>query len=242
MFSPKPWILPGAMLSLVAGFASLGRWQLDRAEVNRAIEEGFVSAADQPLLNRPPADVAVDANRYRYIRLEGHFEGESQVLLDNMTRDGRVGYEVLTPFAVDGADRPVIVNRGWVESSLNRDELPDVTIADTAGTILGRIDRLPRAALRLGDSEVNAGRAVTVLSFPDFAELETALDRPLFHFQVLLDPAADHGFLRDWGPETGRADRNIAYAVQWFGLSLLALAIAVGIVVRRSRAQHPVPP
>ena len=241
MFSPKQTILPGALLLLAAGFASLGRWQLDRAEVNRAIDTGFDSAADQTILDRPVAEEAVDANRYRYIRLKGHFEADHQVLLDNMTRDGRVGYEVLTPFAVDGSDRLVVVNRGWVESSLNRNELPDVALADGPVTIRGRIDRLPRAALRLGDSEVHAGQAVTVLSFPDFADLETALDLALYRFQVLLDASASDGFLRDWGPDRTRADRNIAYAVQWFGLSLLALAIAIGVVIRRSRAERPAP-
>lgn len=241
MFSPKQTILPGALLLLAAGFGSLGRWQLDRAEVNRAIGASFDSAATQAILDGPVADEAVDANRYRYIRLKGHFEAERQVLLDNMTRDGRVGYEVLTPFAVDGSDRLVVVNRGWVESSLNRNELPDVALADGPVTIWGRIDRLPRAALRLGEAELHAGQAVTVLSFPDFADLEVALDLALYRFQVLLDASADDGFLRDWGPDTTLADRNIAYAVQWFGLSLLGLAIAVGVVIRRRRRDRSAP-
>jgi surfeit locus 1 family protein len=241
MFSPKLMILPGALLLLAAGFGSLGRWQLDRAEVNRAIDASFDSAANQTILDRPVADEALDANRYRYIRLRGHFEAERQVLLDNMTRDGRVGYEVLTPFAVDGSDRLVVVNRGWIESSLNRNELPDVALADGPVAIRGRIDRLPRAALRLGDAEAHAGQAVIVLSFPDFSDLEAALDRPLYRFQVLLDASADDGFLRDWGRDTALADRNIAYAVQWFGLSLLAVAIAVGVVIRRRRGERPAP-
>jgi cytochrome oxidase assembly protein ShyY1 len=76
---------------------------------------------------------------------------------------------------------------------------------------------------------------VTVLSFPDFAEIEVALGVEVLHFQLLLDPTAPHGFVREWEPATDRADRNIAYAVQWFGLALLALILAVGVAFKGRR-------
>jgi surfeit locus 1 family protein len=235
MFSPKSWIVPGALLLLAAGFVWLGRWQLDRAQVNRALEARFAEAANMPVLERAVPDEAVDEHRYRRIRLEGRFEPGRQVLLDNMTRNGLAGYEVLTPFSVKGSDRLVMVNRGWLASAPDRAELPDVALLDGARAIRGRIDRLPRAALSLGQDAASETGPVIVMSFPDFEEIEAALGRKLAHFQLLLDADEEDGFLRDWGPRTGLADRNIAYAVQWFGLSLVAFAIGVGSVVRRGR-------
>lgn len=235
MFSPKSWIVPGALLLLAAGFAWLGRWQLDRAEVNRALEARFADAATMPVLQRLVPDEAVDEHRYRRIRLEGRFEAGRQVLLDNVTRNGRAGYEVLTPFSIEGSDRLVMVNRGWLASAPDRAELPDVALLDGARVISGRIDRLPRAALSLGQDAAAEAGPVIVMSFPDFGEIEAALGRRLQHFQLLLDADEEDGFLRDWGPRTGLADRNIAYAAQWFGLSILALAIGVGSVARRRR-------
>lgn len=235
MFSPKSWILPGALLLLAVGFAWLGRWQLDRAEVNRALEARFAEAATMPVLERAVPDDAVDEHRYRRIRLKGHFDPGRQVLLDNMTRNGRAGYEVLTPFSVESADRLVMVNRGWLASALDRSELPEVALPAGERTISGRIDRLPRAALSLGQDAAAEAGPVMVMSFPDFGEIEAALGRKAQHFQLLLDADEEDGFLRDWGPRAGLADRNIAYAVQWFGLSLVAFAIGVGSVVRRRR-------
>jgi surfeit locus 1 family protein len=64
------------------------------------------------------------------------------------------------------------------------------------------------------------------------------LGRPLYPFAVLLDEAEAGGFLREWGPVTGRAERNIAYAVQWFALAALAMAIAIGVGFNGYRRQR----
>lgn len=234
----RSWLIPAALLLVSAGFLSLGRWQLDRAEVNRNIERSFSQADGMPALDLALSAVSVEELRYRRITLTGHYEPRVQILLDNMTRDGRAGYEVLTPFSVTdinpagdagGADPWVMVNRGWVPASYDRSELPDVALTPVKVRLHGRIDSLPRAGLDLGEPVVPAERSVVVLSYPDFDELETVLGRPLYRFQVLLDETQVDGFLRDWGPLTGRAERNTAYAVQWFALAALALAITIGL-------------
>ena len=92
-----------------------------------------------------------------------------------------------------------------------------------------------RAALEL-EAPANPGPGpVTVLSFPDFAAIEAVLGTEVLHFQLLLDPQERNGFVREWGPEPNRANRNIAYAVQWFGLALLALALAIGVALAGRR-------
>jgi len=223
------------LLLLSAGFVSLGRWQLERAEVNREIEERFDRAGGLSALDRPVGASDAETHRYRRMTLSGRYETDIQILLDNMMRDGRVGYEVLTPFAVDGLDRLLVVNRGWLPAASSRDELPDIALAGEATTLRGRIDRLPRAGLRLGGAAEPADRPVVVMSFPDFGDLETVLGRNLFSFQLLLDPDADAGYVRDWAAPRDLDDRNLAYAVQWFALAALAFVLAVGAAIRSHR-------
>jgi surfeit locus 1 family protein len=79
-----------------------------------------------------------------------------------------------------------------------------------------------------------------VLSFPDFDDIEAALGEEVHRFQLLLDPAAPEGYVRDWAPPADRADRNLAYAVQWFGLAALAFVIAVGAALRGLRRAREV--
>jgi len=227
------WAAVGALLLAALGFAALGRWQLERAEFHRAIVAAFESATLLPPLEQPVAEA--EAFRYRTIRLRGRYVPESQVLLDNMTSNGSAGYQVLTPFRVDGVGL-VLVNRGWLPASPDRSLLPDIGIA-AAGEIVvnGRVDRLPRAALELEAPASSTRAPVTVLSFPDFAAIEAVLGAPVHHFQLLLDAEAPEGFVREWSPQADRADRNIAYAVQWFGLALVALIIAAGMAVKGRR-------
>jgi surfeit locus 1 family protein len=224
------------LLLVCAGFGLLGRWQLERAEVNRNIEQQFAEFDALPALEAPLADVSVEQHRFRRITRAGHYRPEIQILLDNMTHDGVAGYQVLTPFVANGTDRLLLVNRGWVAASWDRSVLPDAGVAGLAASISGRIDRLPRAGLDLGASAAADG-PLRVLSFPTFDQIEAELGRPVHAFQLLLDPAETNGFERNWGPPEGRADRNIAYAVQWFALAVLALSIAIGAVVRCYRIQ-----
>lgn len=229
----KTWIAVGALLAAAAGFASLGRWQLERAEVNRAVEAGYADAAHEPVLERPVSGDTVEAARYRRIRLHGSYLTMRQILLDNMISHGRPGYEVLTPFEPAAGEALVLVNRGWVAASPDRRILPDVALAEADTTVSGRVDHLPRAALALGGAPPRAAQGpLVVLSFPSAAEVEAALGRQVYPFQVLLDPEAADGFERDWGPPENRATRNIAYAAQWFGLCALAAVIAAGIAIR----------
>jgi surfeit locus 1 family protein len=229
---------PGFLMALAAVivlggfFAWLGRWQLERAEVNRLHEARFGDAADLPVLHEPVGDAELDQMRFRRMRLSGRFESERQILLDNMTRNGAAGFEVLTPFAVAGDERIILVNRGWVGAAADRSELPEVAIASGPASVSGVIDRFPQAAIPLGQTP--SDQAVAVLSYPDIDELESALGREIHRYQLKLDASQANGFDRGWPMQQGRADRNIAYAVQWFGLSGLALIIAIGMVWRRA--------
>jgi surfeit locus 1 family protein len=245
MYYLRNWIVPVALLLVSAGFVSLGRWQLDRAEVNRHIEQTFVAADALEVLDLPLSSISVENHRYRHMRLTGHYEPTIQILLDNMTRDGRAGYEVLTPFVIDEASRDesagqrLLVNRGWVPAPWDRAELPNVSIEPRLATIEGRIDRLPRAGLDLNAPAPSEGQPVVVLSFPGYDDIEAALGRPVYAFQLLLSDDQPQGFSRSWAPETDRDDRNVAYAVQWLALAALALSIAIGIAINGYRKAGP---
>ena len=233
------WAAAGALLLAAVGFAALGRWQLQRAEYHRAVMTELDAVAALPTLEQPVSDA--EGFRFRAMRLRGRYVPESQVLLDNMTSHGVAGYQVLTPFRADGTGLAdgvalVLVNRGWLPASPDRSVLPDIALSGGAGIVVsGRVDRLPRAALNLDAPAAAKGRPVTVLSFPDFAAIEAVLGAQVHEFQLLLDPAAPEGFVREWVPPADRADRSIAYAVQWFGLALLALVLAIGVAVRGRR-------
>jgi surfeit locus 1 family protein len=233
----RRWLAVGLLGALAMLFAAAGRWQLERAAVYRTQDGAFDRGGAESALT-DPAGVAADPEglRYRRLRVEGRYVPAHQVLLDNMTHDGRVGYEVLTPFAPLDGSRWLLVNRGWVPAGPDRRELPDVELEPQRASVVGRIDRLPAAALALSSSVPAPHGASTVMSFPTVAELERVLGHRLFDYQLLLDPERDDGYVRDWRPVEGRAARSLSYAGQWFLLAIGAAGTAVVIAGRGRKA------
>ena len=221
------------LLALAGLFASLGFWQLGRAETSRAAIAQFANGAeDDALASLPPA--LDDDLRFRRVEIDGEYVVEPQFLLDNMLHEGAAGYHVLTALRVRGADELVLVNRGWVPAG-NRALLPDVAVGAGARTVTGRLERLPRPGMRLGEQAPDRRAAVVVLEYPTAAELEQRLGMPVFDYQVLLEPNVDDGYARDWKAPGMAPERHLGYAGQWWVLSLGALAAAVVIAVRAVR-------
>src|SRR5262245_30000219 len=184
------------LLALTALFASLGFWQLGRAETSRATIAQFASGTeDEPLASLPLT--LDDELRFRRVEIDGEYVAQPQFLLDNMLHEGAAGYHVLTALRVRGTDQRVLVNRGWVPSG-DRAVLPDVGVDAGARTVSGRLERLPRPGMRLGEQTLGPGDAVVVLEYPTAAELAQRLGAPVFDYELLLEPTADDGYVRDW--------------------------------------------
>ena len=222
------------LLALAALFAWAGAWQLGRAETSRAALAQFESGAEDEVLAGLPLTLDDDA-RFRRVEIDGEYVAQPQFLLDNMVHEGAAGFEVLTALRVPGTDEHVLVNRGWVPAG-DRRVLPDVAVDAGARTVTGRLERLPRPGMRLGDQASGRGDAVVVLQYPTAAELAQRLGAPVFDYEVLLEPSADDGYVRDWKAPGLAPERHLAYAGQWWVLSLGALAAAIAIVVTTVRA------
>jgi surfeit locus 1 family protein len=235
-----PWWAVALALLAAAGFAGLGRWQWQRAGEKRALATAFaagLAAEAAPLGDRSTAALP----RYAAVTVEGRYDAAHQFLLDNLMRDGQVGYEVLTPLQLDDG-RWLLVNRGWVPlPGQSRERLPVVGLPADAGPRLlaGRLDALPVNALASGRvapsaaGDAGAGAGSTDwpkrTSFPTMSELAAALGHALEPRQLLLAAGEVDGYRRDWQPASAGIppERHIAYAVQWWGLGLLALFLLV---------------
>lgn len=211
------------VVPLVGLLAWLGTWQIERAEEKRE-QSALFEATGAPAVSLPPAPGA----RYARVALEGHYLPDRQVLLDNMTHLGRVGFRVLTPFVTkDGTT--LLVDRGWVPLGRTRADLPAVSVDDGSRQVSGRLDELPRAGLNPG-TDVGSGWP-RVLNYPALATLERALGRILYPKLLLLDEGATDGFVRDWQPTGLSYERHLGYGVQWYALAatLAVLYVVVGL-------------
>lgn len=226
-FSPRPFTTVLA-LTMFVGLISLGRWQLRRAEEKQIMYDDFDKGATTARvvdLWTPPLA------RYQRVVAHGSYDPSRQILIDNMTdAHGHAGYFVITPFAL-ATGGWLLVNRGWVPVGTSRAALPAVDAPDDVRDIRGRADHLPTPGIQLGERTELRPPFPVVANFPSRAEIGRLMHEAAWApatDAVLLDASEPDGYLREWQPPGFPPLRNIAYAVQWFGL---ALALAVIYVV-----------
>jgi len=219
---------------MLPGLIYLGIWQLHRAEAKRAILEAYDQGA-AVLVDVRTTEELDALPRYQRVRIHGRYQPARQVLLDNMpSQTGRPGYQVLTPFVLDGGGR-LLVNRGWVPLGATRAALPNVDVAGEARILVGVVDALPRPGLRLGGARSgDTSGWPRVLNFPTIEQLTKLFDTRLGRYQVLLDPSARDGYERVWRARFGFGpERHVGYAVQWFALAAALIAIYIGANLKR---------
>ena len=226
-FSPRPFTTALALVMMV-GLVSLGRWQLRRAAEKQALYDAFDRGADATRvvdLRTPRLD------RYQHVEAHGSYDPKRQLLIDNMTDShGRAGYFVITPFALSTGGW-LLVNRGWVPVGASRAQLPPIDVAGDARDIRARADHLPVPGIQLGKRSELQPPFPVVAAFPSRAEIARLMHEDSWSPAadvLLLDAGQPDGYEREWQPPGFPPMRNIAYAVQWFGL---ALALAIIYVV-----------
>jgi surfeit locus 1 family protein len=211
-------------LGLMVLFVRLGVWQWQRGEQRAAAAARFARGADAVLElgTRDPGDVPL----YQRVGVEGELDATHQFLLDNRVLEGRVGYEVLTPL-VRASAPALLIDRGWVPFTGSRARLPDVRLtAEGTVRLTGRVATLPTPGLASGRAApASSGAWPKVTSYPDMAQLATALGRPLSPRILLLDPTAPFGYVRTWQPPGLPPLRHFSYAVQWWTFALATLVL-----------------
>jgi surfeit locus 1 family protein len=230
------WLAVGSLLVLGGLFVTFGRWQWDRAAESRVRAERFESAAAGQALAAAPSSLTDGVDRFRRLDVGGAYLPNRQVLLDNVVHEGVAGYQVLTPLRADEGSPLLLVNRGWLPAGPDRRVLPDVAVDAAPRRVRGRLDSLPRPGLRLPSSLPDPPQRVTVLSYPEAADLAALLGEPVHDYQVLLDTDEPDGYLRDWHAPGLAPERHLAYAGQWFLFAAGAVAAAVVIAVRALRS------
>jgi surfeit locus 1 family protein len=212
--------------------AWLGSWQLDRAAEKLALQQRMDLAQQRPPVHLPSEPVPADTLAYQRVEAHGEFRPEFTILLDNRVREGRVGYEVITPLRLAPGHLHVLVNRGWVKAPRTRQELP--AVVTPAGWLRVEGIALPPSKRYLELSSRTVSGAVWQNLDP---ERFAAAHKMVLQSVVLQqrNDAAD-GLLRAWPRLDAGADMHRAYALQWFAMSALIAVAYAALLVRGWKA------
>jgi len=214
-----PYVI-GAIL--VVQFAGLGVWQIGRGLEKRTEKQAFISQTGFLSWSS-----GMDVRAFQKIKATGRFDGQHQILLENIIINSRYGYYVLTPLVISDSEPVLLVNRGWFERSGTEIDLSILELDDARVTVRGRAGSLPRAGYRMGSAIPAVSSWPHLAVYPVLDELAQALDREVQPFVLLLDPDEHSGFFRHWVPEEMGPGRHFAYAMQWFAMGIVLAGLLI---------------
>ncbi|MEL6868493.1 MAG: SURF1 family protein [Pseudomonadota bacterium] len=213
----------------------LGNWQLDKYRLQQARLADF--ANDIALTAAQVRDQPGNLPRFARFQQAGRYIAERQILIDNIVRNGRNGFFVITPLQLDdGSWR--LVNRGWIAQSPRREPLAALSVDNKARILEGRVGALPVGGLKLGEQPEVVSEWPVVLQYPTLQDVERLLGQPLQADVLLLSPQAEDGFERQWSAGGLPPERHLGYAVQWFAMSAALTVLMLIMVFRNKRTEH----
>ena len=227
---------------LLPVMTSLGFWQLHRAEENRElIQMAEQRRQQQPvaLSQLPLAQLEQDIARgnlahwqLQQVSLRGKWL-DKVFLLENQMHEGRNGYYVIGVMQFENS-RYALVNRGWIMAPALRSELPLVPAIVPAAVEQGEIYVTPNV---LRDEPVFAEsgwpRRIGRLNVPGLAR---ELDMTVLPVIVRLRDGSPSALTAQWPVVNITPEKNIAYAIQWFAMSIALVLFYLALSFRRETA------
>ena len=211
---------------------SLGRWQLSRAAEKERLQHQMESRRALPEIQAGDLLAAVDPAPLleRRVSLRGRWLADRTIYLDNRQMNGRVGFFVLTPLALEGDGPVVMVQRGWAARDFQeRSRLPPVTTPAGIVEMRGQLVPQPSRTYALGQSETGAIRQNL-----DMAAFASEIGRSLLPISIRETGPSSEGLVRDWPDIAAGVEKHHGYAFQWFGLCALVVLLYVWFqIVRR---------
>jgi len=230
------WI-GGFLLAVLLALAcvGLGSWQWDRREQIRAHNAPVLANYDtdpRPVAEVPGAtsdERLPTALQWTPVVLRGSYLPQDTVLVRNRTLEGRPGYHVLVPLALDDG-RTLLVDRGWLPTGATGAG-PDSVPAPPPGEV--------EVVARLRPPEPDLGRdappgQVQTIDLPHIAGMMPGQDlvTGVYGVRAAESPAADPSPVAlprpivDEGP-------HLSYSLQWFVFAL-GVFVGYGVIARRT--------
>ncbi|MGW8816139.1 SURF1 family cytochrome oxidase biogenesis protein [Gordonia terrae] len=216
------WIALGLVVAAfaVACFTLLAPWQLGKnsdTERRNDLIRTATSIETAPLAEVAPSSAFVPSSEWRSVAVTGRYLTDRQALVRLRNIDQRPAVEVLTPFAVTGSDRVILVNRGYVRPV--EGAVPDIP-APPAGeqTVDGRIRAAESVSTERGTRVENGALTVATIN-PGLVSAATSTPMDDFYLQLSPDQPGSLGEISLPQLDTGP---YLSYGLQWLAFGVMA--------------------
>jgi len=209
----------------IAVLCQLGFWQINRAE-EKQLKAGLIKKQQQKPLLAIHLDnqYLLESNQLQYqtIQVAGYFEQSKQFYLDNKKHQGKIGYEIITPFRLENSNNYLLINRGWVAMGKNRNELPIIETPNKRIVLSGTLMKIPQSHYRPGINNPSQGNGKVWL-YLDTEYYSQKTGYMLYPHILLLDKQSQYGYIRQWPEFIAKSEVHYAFAMQWFAFAVFFL-------------------
>ncbi|MFZ4076615.1 MAG: SURF1 family protein [Legionellaceae bacterium] len=225
---------PTLVMTLLACFAmvlfiSLGCWQVARSHEKRDMlqREALLSIKAPRLFQAK----SLQPVQYEQLKVSGVFLPYI-FLLDNQYLDHQMGFDVLTPLALD-QDHVLLVDRGFIPLLGTRADLPNVPIPSGLIHMSGRAYFPSKKNWVLGEGIEQRKKDLLILETIDRDMLSKFLHKSVYPFIMRLNVHEPYGYHRAWATVSMPPVRHLGYAVQWFAMAGAVLVLFIVLNLKK---------
>jgi surfeit locus 1 family protein len=233
------------VLVVTASFVmiGLGIWQLQRLQERRAANAEIRTLMAQPALSLMGSTGKLP--EYTPVQGSGVYDFASEIVLRDRAHDQAPGVHVLTPLRLDGSDKAVLVDRGWIPYT-QADLAARVAVDGPAGpvTVLGiaRASQARSFFLLPADPTPSPGASrLDAWFWVNIPQIQGQMPYPLLPFFLEAAPRADLSILpiSEYDDIDLSDGPHLSYAIQWFSFAAI-LIIGSVVLWRQRRRRAPV--
>ena len=223
-----------AFLIVFSILIKLGLWQLERADHKKNLNESYkLRQAEKVIdLNVHKSINSKESILWRRVSLNGSFYKEKNLIVDNQIFKHEAGFNILTPFKIDGTGMTILINRGWHKNLINREQIPVIKNVDNIDQINGYAVKIPVPGINLGGSNIEIINA-SLARFQriNVDEINNFYQANFLPYMVYLNPLIDDEYISNFKLPVPDSEKNYGYAFQWFAfaLTLLIIFLRLGI-------------
>lgn len=234
----RPFLYVLGVMPLVC--LGLGGWQIQRLRWKLAMIDQLEAKLNKDTV-RLPARIDPDAipeYAYRKVYLTGTFDHDNEILLGPRTRDGQLGFHVITPLVRGEGQDTILVNRGFVTRVHREKPERPHSLGKEAVEIVGMLRDQDRSNSFTPVNNAEKNEWV----FANIEEMAAHTgSEPVLVDEIFTGHAGEISMRLAKGTPVGRAavielrNQHMTYAVTWFALSIATSVMLFRLVKRPSR-------
>ena len=205
----------------------LGVWQLDRADEKQQIVDYHAVNQQLPPVTTVEELVADRDHQYRLAWLRAKVDNQRVIILDNRVKNGRPGYEILQTAKVSGLTDKVLINRGWIEASLDRNILPSISPIEGEVQLRGYLYHALKGGYRLDDGISQVQDWPSRVGWITVERAEELFGESFLPYQLRLDQDSIGALKTGWTTVAVKPEKHVGYAVQWFAMAITLLIMTI---------------